>query len=64
MSEDLLKYLSGKFQEDIKIQSDDLMMGVAPDYGAYKYAVGIIRGLLIADNHIIETAERMEQEDE
>ena len=64
MSEDLLEYLSGKFQDEIKNQNDAIMMGQASDFADYKYSVGIIRGLLIANNIVKETAERMEQEDE
>jgi hypothetical protein len=39
-------------------------MGNAADFGAYKYACGIYRGLLVANNLIAETAQRMEQDDD
>lgn len=57
---DLLKYLSKRYQEEQKILADDLALGKAKDHGDYKYACGIIRGLLIANNVLIETTERIE----
>lgn len=60
---DLLRHLSKKVQEELKIIETDMAMGNAVDFGAYKYACGIYRGLLIANNIIIETAERMEADD-
>lgn len=64
MSSDLLKYLSDKIREEMKAIEGDTVLGKAKDYGDYKYACGIYRGLLIANNVIIETAERMETNDE
>lgn len=64
MSEDLLKYLSKKIREEQSVLEQDMAMGNANDFAAYKYACGIYRGLLIANNIIIETSERMENSDE
>ena len=61
---DLLRHLSKKVQDELKIIETDMAMGNAVDFGAYKYACGIYRGLLIANNIIIETAERMETADD
>ena len=61
---DLLRHLSKKVQDELRIIEADMAMGNAVDFGAYKYACGIYRGLLIANNIIIETAERMEADDE
>ena len=61
---DLLRHLSKKVQDELKIIEADMAMGNAGDFGAYKYACGIYRGLLIANNIITETAERMEADDE
>lgn len=63
MRDDLLKYLADKLQADIKHMTDDLAKGTAKDFGDYKYACGIVRGLLMANNHLIETAEKMEDGD-
>jgi hypothetical protein len=64
MSSDLLKYLSSRVQEEMKVIENDTVLGNAKDFGDYKYACGIYRGLLIANNVLIETAERMENNDE
>ena len=64
MSIDLLKHLSNKVQEEIKVITDDLALGKAKDFGDYKYACGIVRGLMIANNFIIETAERLNNSDD
>lgn len=64
MSTELLKYLSSKYQEEITVLSDDLARGTAKDHGEYKYACGIIRGLMIANAQIADTAQRMENDDD
>lgn len=64
MSTDLLQYLSKKVQDEITVISDDLARGTAKDHGEYKYACGIIRGLMVANGFIAETAQRMEQDDD
>jgi hypothetical protein len=61
---DILRHLSKKVQDELKIIEADMAMGNAVDFGAYKYACGIYRGLLIANNILIETAERMEADDD
>lgn len=64
MADDLLMYLSKKIQEELKVIEEDTAMGKATDFGAYKYACGIYRGLLMANNIISETAQRMDYDDE
>lgn len=61
MSADLLKHLSKRVQDEIKVMTDDLALGKAKDYGDYKHAVGVIRGLMVANSIIAETAERYEE---
>jgi len=64
MSDDVLKYLSDKIQEERLRMAEDMSMGKAKDFGDYKYACGIIRGLLLANNMLIETAERLNKADD
>lgn len=64
MSSDLLQYLAKKVNDEIAVLSDDLARGTAKDHGEYKYACGIIRGLMIANGFFAETAQRMEQDDD
>ena len=64
MTHELLMYLSKKVQEEIDVMSGDLARGTAKDHGVYKYACGIIRGLMTANGFIAEAAQRMEQDDD
>ena len=61
MSIDLLKHLSNKVQEEIKVITDDLALGKAKDFGDYKHAVGMLRGLMVANSIIAETSETYEE---
>ena len=64
MNSDLLKYLATKIDEDLSVIKDDLALGKASDHGEYKFACGRYRGLLMAKNHLMETAQRMEEDDD
>ena len=64
MSNDVLKFLSDKIQAERLLLAEDMSMGKAKDFGDYKYACGIIRGLLLANNMILETAERLNNADD
>jgi len=64
MTHELLMYLTKKVQDEIAVLSDDLARGTAKDHGEYKYACGIIRGLMMANGFMGEAAERMEQDDD
>jgi len=64
MSMDLLTYLSKKLDENLELIGTDLAMGKPADLAAYKYAAGTYRGLLMAKNIIMETNERMKEEDD
>ncbi len=64
MSNDILKHLSGKLNEEIARFSDDLARGSAKDHGEYKWACGIVRGLTMANTIITDTARAMEEDDD
>jgi hypothetical protein len=64
MTNEILMYLSKKVQDEIDVISGDLARGTAKDHGEYKYACGIIRGFMLANGFIAETAQRMEQDDD
>jgi len=61
MSLDLLKHLSNKITEEMQVISDDIAMGKAKDFGEYKHAVGILRGLMIANSILAATADKYEE---
>jgi len=64
MSNEMLKYLSGKVQEEINIITDDLARCTDKDHGDYNYACGIVRGLMITNALFVDVAQRMEKEDD
>lgn len=64
MSTDLLKYLSDKIQKEISVMEHDMGLGSAKDFGSYQYACGVVRGLRMTNNMLIETSERMENNDD
>lgn len=64
MSTTLLKYVADKIKEERTRLSDDLSLGKGKDFGDYKYAAGIIRGLDIVTSILIVTSERMKVEDD
>lgn len=61
---DLLKHLSGKIKAELKIIEEDMAMGKAADFGAYKYACGIYRGLMLANSIIADISQRLENDDD
>ena len=64
MSNDVLKYIADKIQEEVKVMSDDLARGTAKDHGDYKYACGIIRGMMMSTTILADTAQRLENDDD
>jgi hypothetical protein len=64
MSSDILKYLSNKVQAEISIIEHDMALGSAKDYGDYKYACGIARGLRMVASILQETHDRMETDND
>jgi hypothetical protein len=64
MNDDILSYLSKKIQEELKVIEEDTAMGKAEDFGAYKYACGIYRGLLVANGIVADLANKLENDDD
>ena len=61
---DVLEHLAKQIQEDRVRMIEDLGEGKAKDHAEYKFACGVVRGLLMANNHILELVERLEKADE
>jgi hypothetical protein len=59
-----VQYLAGKVNEELKVLSDDLSRGTAKDYGDYKHACGIIRGLMMVNAMLADVQERMERDED
>jgi hypothetical protein len=61
---DVLEYLAQKIQDDRLRMVEDLGEGKAKDHAEYKFSCGVVKGLLMANNHILELTERLEKADE
>jgi hypothetical protein len=61
---DVLEHLAKQIQQDRIRIIEDMGDGKAKDHAEYKFSCGVVRGLLIANNHILELAERLENSDE
>ncbi len=61
---DTLEYLVEKLKEERKLKGEALTDGALQSYEEYKYATGVIRGLLMAESIILDLAKRMENSDE
>ena len=61
---DVLEHLAKQIQADRVRMIEDLGEGKAKDHAEYKFACGVVRGLLMANNHILELVERLEKADE
>ena len=64
MNDEILVHLSNKIQEELKVIEEDMVMGKAKDFGAYKYACGIYRGLLIANGIAADLARKLDNDDD
>ena len=61
---DVLEHLAKQIQADRVRMIEDLGDGKAKDLAEYKFSCGVVRGLLMANNHILELVERLEKADE
>lgn len=59
-----LQYLLSKIEEERTTLTEHLADGSAKSFEEYKYAHGVIRGLLMAQAMILDLAKRMENSDE
>jgi hypothetical protein len=61
---DVLEHLAQQIHDDRLRMVEDLGEGKAKDHAEYKFSCGVVRGLLMANNRILELAERLENADE
>lgn len=64
MDTELLKHVANKLNAEIEHLKEDAILGKAKDYGDYKWACGIVRGLMMANSIIADTVQRVENDDE
>jgi hypothetical protein len=60
----ILIHLAQKIDEACKDIERDLALGKVSEFGEYKFACGRYRGLLTAKDFIIETAQKLEEDDD
>lgn len=64
MVEKTLKLIAQKLDEERANIVESLGDSTAKDFGEYKYACGVVRGLLIAKSLVIDLASNLETFDE
>jgi hypothetical protein len=61
---DFLQAVSRALNDEMERLSTDMARGTAKDHGEYKYACGIVRGLMIANGMLKDTADKMENDED
>lgn len=56
--------LQKKIREDMNTKTDQLASGFCRNYDDYKQLCGEIRGLALAEEHLLDLAKKVEQNDE
>ena len=64
MNSQVLEYLIKRCHEEESRLAETLGQGLAKDHADYRHQCGIIRGLAMARQMLIDVAERMENDDE
>ena len=64
MDTQVLEYLHGKLQEEVRSVEESLAQGVAKDYAEYQNLCGVIRGLLTAQREINDLLRRVKEDDD
>ena len=56
--------LRNKLREDMNNYADDLANGVCKSYDEYQKLCGVIRGLAIAEQHLLALLQNLQESDE
>ena len=64
MIQDFARVLREKIRTDMNNYADDLAGGACRSFDEYQKLCGVIQGLAIAERHLIDLAEKVEQSDE
>jgi len=64
MIQDFARVLREKIRNDMNNYADDLAGGSCRSFDEYQKLCGVIQGLAIAERHLIDLAEKVEQSDE
>jgi len=61
---DFMEAFRKKLREDMNNYADDLAGGACSDYAGYRELCGVIRGLAIAERHLLDLADIMKEDDD
>jgi hypothetical protein len=64
MISDFARVLREKLRTDMNNYADDMAGGACRSFDDYQKLCGIIQGLAIAERHLLDLAEKVEQSDE
>jgi hypothetical protein len=64
MISDFARVLREKLRTDMNNYADDLAGGMCRSFDDYQKLCGVIQGLAIAERHILDLVEKVEQSDE
>ena len=64
MVQDFARVLRDKIRTDMNNYADDLAGGSCRSFDEYQKLCGVIQGLAIAERHLIDLAEKLENSDE
>ena len=64
MIADFARVLREKIRSDMNNYADDLAGGACRSFDEYQKLCGVIQGLAIAERHLLDLAEKVEQSDE
>ena len=64
MVQDFARVLREKIRTDMNNYADDLAAGVCRSFDEYQKLCGIIQGLALAERHLLDLAEKLENSDE
>lgn len=61
MIQEFARVLREKVRKDMNDYCDDIASGVCQDYAQYQKLCGVIRGLALAEEYIIDLAKKVEK---
>jgi hypothetical protein len=64
MISDFARVLREKIRHDMNNYADDMAGGACRSFDDYQKLCGVIQGLAIAERHILDLVEKVEQSDE
>jgi hypothetical protein len=61
---DVFTALRNKIREDMNNYADDVATGQCTDLSQYKELCGVIRGLALAERHLMDLAEKLKEDND